>query len=65
MLDRAMINKLLRVLNRPEPSGYGTIPSENMNAAWYVSERSTEITLTKGYAPDRPKKEKEVDADEF
>ena len=49
LLDRKMINEFLRVLHRPEPSGYGTLPPEQMNTAWGVFERNTGITLTKAY----------------
>jgi hypothetical protein len=47
LLDRDMVNALIKALHRPEPSGYGTLPGENMNVAWGVHERHTGITVVK------------------
>ncbi|NMP38557.1 MAG: hypothetical protein GX051_10655 [Clostridiales bacterium] len=47
LLDRGMVNSFLKALHRPEPSGYGTLPPEEMNVVWGVFEQNTGITLTK------------------
>lgn len=51
LLDRDMVNALIKALHRPEPSGYGTLPGENMNVAWGVHERHTGITVVKASEP--------------
>lgn len=53
LLDRKTVNALIKTLHRPEPSGYGTVPGENMNVVWGVREKVTGIILTKGYEPDK------------
>lgn len=49
LLDRETVDEFIRVLNRPEPSGYGAVPSEEMNVAYGVEEECTGIILTLGY----------------
>ena len=49
LLDRQMVNMFLKQLHRPEPSGYGTLPDDDMNVAWGVHEQNTGITLTKAF----------------
>lgn len=51
LLDRDMVNALIKALHRPEPSGYGTLPGENMNVAWGVLERNTGITVVRAFEP--------------
>ena len=53
LLDRKTVNEIIRVLHKPEPSGYGTLPGKNMNVAWGVHECNTDIILIKGYEPDK------------
>ena len=55
LLERELVDQITKTMYRPEPSGYGTLPGENMNVAYGVIERTSGLTLIKGDEPDKDK----------
>lgn len=49
LLNRETVNEFIRLLHKPEPSGYGALPPNEMNTAYGITETTTGIILTLGY----------------